>query len=80
MSLGHFSARARKNKKNPLRENSYIPGKMELSNSNINFFFIFSQKKAVLIFQETELSYISRKGYSEPWHNETFHIFQERYI
>ena len=27
---------------------------MELSNSNIKNFFIFSQKKAVLIFHETE--------------------------
>ena len=32
---------------------------MEFSDSNIKKFLIFYQKKAFLIFQETELSYIS---------------------
>ena len=55
---------------------------------------IFSQKKAVLIFQETEtetpkksfifqeteLSHISGKEYSEHWHNGTFLLLQERNI
>ena len=56
------------------------PGKMELCKSNIKEFFTFSQKKAFLIFQETELSYISGKIYSHSWHNGTFLIFQKRNI
>ena len=46
--------------------------KMKLSRSNIKKFLVFSQKKAFLIFQETELSYFSGNG--------TFLIFRERYI
>ena len=57
---------------------------MELSGSNIKKFLIFSQKKAFLIFRETEtpkkflifqemeLSYISRSG-----NPKKFLIFQE---
>ena len=43
-----------KNKKNPLRENFLYSGKMKHSISNIKKFLIFSQKKAVIIFQEIE--------------------------
>ena len=38
---------------------------MKLSNSEIKKFLIFFQKKAFLIFQETELCYNSGKGSPE---------------
>ena len=53
---------------------SFIPGKIELSNSSINSFFIFSQKKDVLIFRETETPK-KRLIFSQ---KKAFLIFQER--
>ena len=41
-----------------------FPG-MEISGSDIKKFLIFSQKKAFLIFQQMELSYVSRNGNTE---------------
>ena len=43
-----------KNKKNPPPKKFLVFWEMELSGSNIIFFVIFSQKKAFLIFRETE--------------------------
>ena len=55
---------------------------MELSNSNIKKFLIFSQKKAFLIFREMELSYILGNGNPEkiPYvsGNGTFLYFMKR--
>ena len=55
---------------------------MELSDSMIKKFIIFSQKKVFLIFQETELSYISAKENSEKVlyisENGTFFYFRKR--
>ena len=61
---------------------------MKISSSNIKKFLIFSQKKAFLIFLETEFSYISGNGnpeklpyissgkvHWEPWHSGTFLYF-----
>ena len=57
-----FSPSSKKKKKNPPRENFLYFGEVELSNSNIKKFLIFRKTetpKKILIFQETELSYIS---------------------
>ena len=42
---------------------------------NISHIFFFKSFSKILIFQETELSYASRKEYSESWHNRTFLYF-----
>ena len=68
--LADFSAQARNKKlKTQLKKISYIPGKMELSNSKIKKFLAFYQEEAFLIFQETKTpkknSYIlSRESFS----------------
>ena len=68
--LADFSAQARNKKlKIQLKKISYIPGKMELSNSKIKKFLAFYQEEAFLIFQETKTpkknSYIlSRESFS----------------
>ena len=49
-----FQAKNKKIKKNPPRESLLYSGKIELSSSNIKEFFLFSQKKVFLIFQEME--------------------------
>ena len=38
----------------PLKKKFLYTGKMELSNTNIKKFLIFSEKKGFLIFRETE--------------------------
>ena len=43
-----------KKQNNSARENVLYSWKMELSNFNMKIFFIFPQKKVVLIFQETK--------------------------
>ena len=50
----HFSPSSKHKQKSTPRKWFLYFGKMELSNSNIKNFLIFSQKKAVHIFQETE--------------------------
>ena len=72
--------------KDPPGENCLYSGKMELSNSNIKRFLIFSQKKSVLIFQKMEnpkrnsLHFLKRKLflYFAKWKPEKrFLIFQK---
>ena len=73
MVNGTFQSKLGDIKKNPPEKLSYISGKR-----NPEKIVIFSQKKAVLIFQETpkqlsifqetELSYISGNAYLEPWY------------
>ena len=48
-----FKPKLKKQNNSP-QENFLYSWKMELPNFNIKFFFIFPQKKVVLIFQETE--------------------------
>ena len=68
--LADFSAQARNKKlKIQLKKISYIPGKMELSNSKIKKFLAFYQEEAFQKFQETKTpkknSYIlSRESFS----------------
>ena len=50
-----FQTKLEKIKKTPPQENLFYSGKMELCNSNFKSLLIFSQEKAVLIFQETEV-------------------------
>ena len=53
---------------------------MELFSSNINKFFIFSQKKAFLIFQEMELFHILGNGNPENslyFRKRNFFMFQK---
>ena len=50
----NISGQVWKNNKNPHQESFLYSKKMELSNSNTKKLLIFSEKKAVLIFQETE--------------------------
>ena len=50
----HFSAQDREKQKNPPRKKIVIFREMELSNSKIEKFLIFSRKKAFLIFPETK--------------------------
>ena len=52
--LVHFLSPGTITKNNLPKENFLHSGKMKLSNSNIKIFLILSQKNAVLIFQETE--------------------------
>ena len=47
-----FFSSSLKNKKNPPRENFLYSGKIELSNSHIKKFLIFSRKKAFLCFEK----------------------------
>ena len=49
-----FLGPSSKNKKNPPRKNFLIFQEMELSDSKIKKYLIFSQKKAFLIFPEME--------------------------
>ena len=50
---------------------------MELSNSNVKKVLIFSQKKAVLIFQETETSKEKPRTNSLYFKGQNFLTFQE---
>ena len=63
-----------KNKKNPPQENLSYFGKIKLSNSNIKKLLTFSQKKAVIIFQESK----TPKKLLIFSQEKAFLIFQER--
>ena len=70
MGKRNLSVQVPKNKKNPLRKKFLIFREMELSNSNINKFLIFSPKKAFLIFSQKKPPVFSGLGPKNfPWRN-----------